>query len=84
MPLLPPTLITGLTTALVSSNIKGTSRNQVADRITKAYDIYAKAGQSCALLPVAKVNTPSLKSKLRKSMSGNAPNVAIAAKDWSR
>ena len=83
MPLLAPTLITGMNTALVSSIVASTSRPQVTDRIVKAYELYAKGAASCGAKPPTKVNTGQLKKKLRQAMKRNVSHPSIEAREWA-
>jgi hypothetical protein len=72
-----------MNTALVSSIVSSTSRPQVADRIVRAYELYAKVAVSCGVKPPTKVNTGQLKKKLRQSMQRNASHPSVAARDWA-
>lgn len=82
MALAAPTLTAGLTKALVEANRPNVKRTQVATRIAQAYDAYAKTAQSCAGLPVVKVNAAGLKAKLQKSMAKDVTKASVTAKAW--
>jgi hypothetical protein len=82
MPLVTPVLIAGVTKAMMSSLVPGTTRAQVADRISSSYDTYAKAAVSCGAFPIVKINKSKLQSQLQKTMTKNSPNVSVAAREW--
>jgi hypothetical protein len=83
MALVPATLISGLTSAFTAGQSPSTTRSQQAQRITNAYDTYARLAQSCAALPPSLVNTATLQQQLDSAMNATPSTPPQAAQRWA-
>jgi hypothetical protein len=76
------TLTTQIQTAF-ASGVTGADSDAIATAIAAAYDIYAKAAQSCAGLPPTVVNLPGLESGLKAAMADTSTTSDGAAGGWA-